>query len=105
MEFLIKVIAKWFKDRNCAFAIYGVDGVCIESANTQPEDCYYPVNMIKITKNDKDWYSFPIIANGEYCGCVCWFEDDSEEALVEFYDVVNICQILETACDLEKASM
>ena len=104
MSFLIKVVAQWFKDRNCAFAIYGADGSCIESANTVPKKNFFPPKTNEVRKSGDDWYSFPINANGEYCGCVCWFEDTSEEAWVEFYDVINICQILETACNLEEDS-
>ena len=45
MSFLIKVIAQWFKDRNCTFAIYGADGSCIESANTTPKKNYFPPKL------------------------------------------------------------
>lgn len=104
MKFLIKVIAQWFKDRNCAFAIYGADGSCIDSANTVPKENYFPLKTNRVCKSEDDWYSFPINANGEYCGCICWFGDTSEEALVEFYDVVIPCQLLEIACGMEENS-
>ena len=50
MKFLIKVIAQWFKDRNCAFAIYGADGSCIESANTTPKKIFSRRRQIKCGK-------------------------------------------------------
>ena len=104
MKFIIKTITQWFKDRHCTFAIYGADGSCIESANTLPKDCYYPIDTTKVCKSSDDWYSCPITANGEYCGCICWFEDTSEESCVDFYDFIIICQLLETACGLGENS-
>ena len=99
MKFLIKVIAQWFKDRNCAFAIYGADGSCIESANTIPKENFFPLKTNQIRKNGDDWYSFPINANGEYCGCVCWQE---ELEGIDFYDIIMLCRLLETACEVEE---
>lgn len=101
MEFLIKVIIAWFKRNEMPVVIYGADGTPVASYNTEPKNCWFPKNLGEASRIDNGWYCYPLNANGEYCGCICWewWEDDDDFEQPEIYDVLNICQLLEVGCE------
>lgn len=105
MEFLIKVIIAWFRRNEVSVAIYGADGTPVASYNVGAKDYWFPVNMKEVSKIKNGWCCYPINLDGEYCGCICWEDKAGEEEWVEFYDILNICQLLEVACEEEETSM
>jgi len=108
MEFLIKVIIAWFRRNEVPVMIYGADGAPVASYNVGAKDCWFPHNMKEVSKIGNGWCCYPINLNGEYCGCICWedtFNDDGNFEKPEFYDILNICNLLEVACEEEEISM
>ena len=103
MSFLIKVIIAWFKRNETPVVIYGADGAPITSYNIEPKNCWFPKNLGEASRIDNGWYCYPLNANGEYCGCICWEDDDAFEQ-PDIYDVLNICRLLEIACGEDENS-
>lgn len=106
MSFLIKVIMAWFRRNETPAVIYGADGIPVTSYNTTVKDCWFPKNLGEASKIENGWYCYPLNANGEYCGCICWewWEDDDDFEQPDIYDVLNICQFLEIACEQDEDS-
>ena len=99
MEFFVKVLRKWCEDYRQPFALYGADGMPISYWNTEPKKHYFPPNMNEVRKIENNWCCYPVNVNGEYCGCFCWQE---ELAGIDFYDIIMLCRLLETACKVEE---
>ena len=99
MKFLIKVIIAWFKRNETPVVIYGADGAPITSYNTKAKECWFPKNLGEASSIGNGWYCYPLNANGEYCGCFCWQE---ELEGIDFYDIIMLCRLLETACEVEE---
>lgn len=99
MEFFVKVIRKWCEDYCQPFALYGADGMPISYWNTEPKKYYFPPKMNEVRKIENNWCCYPVNANGEYCGCFCWQE---ELEGINFYDIIMLCRLLETACEVEE---
>ena len=99
MEFFVKVIHKWCEDYCQPFALYGADGMPISYWNTEPKKYYFPPKMNEVRKIENNWCCYPVNANGEYCGCFCWQE---ELEGIDFYDIIMLCRLLETACEVEE---
>ena len=106
MEFLIKVIIAWFKRNEMPVAIYGADGAPIASYNIKAKDCWFPKNLGEASRVDTSWYCYPLNANGEYCGCICWegWKDDDDFEQPDIYDVLNTCRLLEIGCEEDENS-
>ena len=107
MKFLIKVIISWFKRNETPVVIYGADGVPITSYNTKAKECWFPKNLGEASSIGNGWYCYPLNANGEYCGCICWewwenANDDFEQP--DVYDILNICRLLEIGCGEDENS-
>ena len=99
MEFFIKVVRKWCEDYCQPFALYGADGMPISYWNTEPKKHYFPPKMDEVCKIENNWWCYPVNVNGEYCGCFCWQE---ELEGIDFYDIIMLCRLLETACEVEE---
>ena len=99
MEFFVKVLRKWCEDYRQPFALYGADGMPISYWNTEPKKHYFPPKMDEVCKIENNWCCYPVNVNGEYCGCFCWQE---ELEGIEFYDIIMLCRLLETACEVEE---
>ena len=99
MEFFVKVIRKWCENYRQPFALYGADGMPISYWNTEPKKYYFPPKMNEVRKIENNWCCYPVNANGEYCGCFCWQE---ELEGIDFYDIIMLCRLLETACEVEE---
>lgn len=99
MEFFIRVVRKWCEDYRQPFALYGADGAPISYWNTEPKENFFPPKMDEIRKIGDNWCCYPVNANGEYCGCFCWKE---ELEGIDFYDIIMLCRLLETACEVEE---
>lgn len=99
MEFFIKVVRKWCEDYCQPFALYGADGMPISYWNTEPKKHYFPPKMDEVCKIENNWCCYPVNVNGEYCGCFCWQE---ELVGIDFDDIIMLCRLLETACEVEE---
>lgn len=97
MEFLIKALIKWL-GRNgyntCAF--YGTDGLVVASTG----EADFPNEFIPEATNQMSapwtcWSCFPILADGEYCGCVLSFDNDRHGM-----EVLDAVLIAKTACEM-----
>lgn len=107
MKFLIKVIIAWFKKNEIPVVIYGADGSPIANWEIKPKDYYFPPKRLDKGDRDRDGlYCYPLNANGEYCGCICWkwVEDDDDFEQPEIYDILNICNLLEVGCGEDENS-
>lgn len=98
MEFFVKVLRKWCEDYCQPFALYGADGAPITYWNKLPYKYFTPADMTEVRKIGNNWCCYPVNVNGEYCGCFCW-EEETEG--VDFYDIITLCRLLETACEVE----
>ena len=99
MEFFVKVLRKWCEDYCQPFVLYGADGMPINYWNTEPKKHYFPPKMDEVCKIENNWCCYPVNVNGEYCGCFCWQE---ELEGIDFYDIIMLCRLLETACEVEE---
>ena len=99
MEFFVKVLRKWCEDYRQPFTLYGADGMPISYWNTEPKKHYFPPKMDEVCKIENNWCCYPVNVNGEYCGCFCWQE---ELEGIDFYDIIMLCRLLETACEVEE---
>lgn len=106
MSFLIKVIIAWFQKNELPVVIYGADGSPIAYWNIKPKDCYFAKRLDEGVRDRDGLYCYPLNADGEYCGCICWkwLEDDDDFEQPEIYDILNICQLLEIACGEDENS-
>lgn len=105
MEFLIKVIIAWFRRNEVPVAIYSADGAPVAYWNIKPKENYFSPKKDEVLKVGIGWYCYPINLDGEYCGCICWDDTEGDFERPEFYDILNICQLLEMACEEEETSM
>lgn len=99
MEFFVKVVRKWCEDYRQPFVLYGADGMPISYWNTEPKKHYFPPKTDEVCKIENNWCCYPVNVNGEYCGCFCWQE---ELEGIDFYDIIMLCRLLETACEVEE---
>lgn len=106
MKFLIKAIIAWFQKNELPVVIYGADGSPIASWEIKPKDCYFAKRLDEAVRDRDGLYCYPLNADGEYCGCICWkwVEDDDDFEQPEIYDILNICNLLEIACGLDENS-
>lgn len=99
MKFFLDVMYLWLADNNISYALYGADGMPISYWNTEPKKHYFPPKMDEVCKIENNWCCYPVNVNGEYCGCFCWQE---ELEGIDFYDIIMLCRLLETACEVEE---
>ena len=106
MKFLIAAIIAWFQTNELPVVIYGADGSPITNWKIEPKNYYFAKRMDEAVRNSDGLYCYPLNANGEYCGCICWewIEDDDDFEQPEIYDILNICNLLEIACGLNENS-
>lgn len=110
MKFLIAAIIAWFRNYDIPCVIYGADGQSVDYWGVEPKKNYWPKRLDEVSKASENWYAYPINANGEYCGCICWeyndniWEVEEEIEKPDFYTDLAICHLLEVACDLDENS-
>lgn len=106
MKFLIKAIIAWFQKNELPVVIYGADGSPIANWEIKPKDYYFAKRLDEAVRDRDGLYCYPLNADGEYCGCICWewVEDDDDFEQPDIYDVLNICQLLEIACEQDENS-
>ena len=106
MKFLIKAIIAWFQKNELPVVIYGADGSPIANWKIKPKNCYFAKRLDEAVRDRNGLYCYPLNADGEYCGCICWewVEDDDDFEQPEIYDILNICNLLEIACGLDENS-
>lgn len=106
MKFLIKAIIAWFQKNELPVVIYGADGSPIANWEIKPKDYYFAKRLDEAVRDRDGLYCYPLNADGEYCGCICWkwVEDDDDFEQPEIYDILNICNLLEIACGLDENS-
>lgn len=106
MKFLIKAIIAWFQKNELPVVIYGADGSPIANWEIKPKDCYFAKRLDEAVRDRDGLYCYPLNADGEYCGCICWkwVEDDDDFEQPEIYDILNICNLLEIGCGLDENS-
>ena len=102
MEFFLKVIYQWLCNHKYSFVLYGADGQPITSryAGNLPNE-FIPSETNGYSFPFPYWVCYPIYADGEYCGCWCFADDDDHSARNNF---VRMVEMTEIACGLDENS-
>lgn len=102
MSFFLSVMYAWLADNNISYALYGADGSKLDSryASKLPNQ-FIPSETNGYFYPFPYWICYPIVIDGEYCGCWCFIDDDNCSRHDNFVRVVEMTEI---ACGMEENS-
>ena len=101
MKFFLSVMYLWLADNKISYALYGADGSKLDSryASRLP-DQFIPSETNGYSYPFPYWICYPIVIDGEYCGCWCFVDDGWRTTEI----VQTVADLTEIACGLDENS-